>query len=154
MLIGIALSFYQAQYTVENLANQEQKLAIGSQTVISKDMNPSKNSNGIYSVQITDYTNNDKVKASVIDPHGSYVVTKVITKSPFQDSFNVLVNGTYKLQLENDGNREIQILGIIGYYPIGIETVDVAGLIILLAGLSGLAVGMMYLVRNRRKSVS
>ncbi len=154
VLIGIALSFYQTQLTVESVANQEQKLAIGNQTVISKDMNPNKNSNGVYSVQISDYTTGDKVKVSVIDPYGSYVSTKVITKSPFQDNFNVSINGTYKLQIENDGNREIQILGIIGYYPAGIEIVDVAGLIVLLAGLSGLAVGMMYLVRSRRKSAS
>ncbi len=154
VLIGIALSVYQAQFTVENLANQEQKLAIGSQMMISKDMNPDKNSKGVYSIQVTDFGNDDKIKASIIDPYGTYVTTQSITKNPFQDFFNVSINGTYKLQIENNGNREIQVLGIIGYYPVGIEAIDLAGLVVLLAGLSGLAVGMMYLIRNRRKNIS
>lgn len=154
ILIGIALSVYQAQFTVENLANQEQKIAIGSQMIISKDMDPNKNSKGVYSTQVTDFADSDKIKISVIDPYGTYITTKTITKSPSQDFFNVSTNGTYKLQIENDGNREVTVLGIIGYYPVGIETIDVAGLIVLLAGLSGLAVGIMYLVRNSRRKVS
>ena len=154
VLIGIALSVYQAQFTVENLANQEQKLAIGSQMIVSKDMNPDRDSKGVYSTQVTDFGSDDKIKISIVDPYGTYVTTKLITKNPFQDFFNVSMNGTYKLQIENDGNREIQVLGIIGYYPTGIEIIDLAGLVVLLAGLSGLAVGMMYLIRNRRKNVS
>lgn len=154
VLIGIALSVYQAQFTVENLANQEQKLAIGSQMIVSKDMNPDRDSKGVYSTQITDFGSDDKIKVSIVDPYGTYVTTKLITKNPFQDFFNVSMNGTYKLQIENDGNREIQVLGIIGYYPTGIEIIDLAGLVVLLSGLSGLAVGMMYLIRNRRKNIS
>lgn len=154
VLIGIGLSVYQAQFTVENLANQEQKLAIGSQMIISKDMNPDKDSKGVYSIQATDFRSDDKIKASVIDPYGTYVTTKSITKSPFQDFFNVSINGTYKLQIENNGNREIQVLGIIGYYPVGIDIIDTIGFVVLIAGLSGLAIGMMYLIRNRRKNIS
>jgi hypothetical protein len=154
VLIGIALSVYQAQLTVENLANQEQKLAIGSQMVVSKDMDPNKDSRGVYSIQVTDFGSDDKVKVSVIDPYGIYVTTKSITKNPFQDFFNVSINGTYKLQIENNGNREIQVLGIIGYYPVGIDTIDMVGFVVLIAGLSGLAIGMMYLIRNRRRNIS
>ncbi len=154
VLIGIALSVYQAQFTVENLSNQEQKLAIGNQMIISKDMNPDKNSKGVYSIQVTDFGSDDKIKVSIIDPYGTYVTTQSITKNPFQDFFNVSINGTYKLQIENNGNREIQVLGIIGYYPVGIDIIDKIGFVVLISGLSGLALGMMYLIRNRRKNIS
>ena len=43
----------------------------------------------------------------------------------------------------------MQVLGIIGYYPQGATLLDVLSIIILIVGLSGLAIGMMYLIKNR-----
>ena len=151
VLIGIAITAYQAQTTAENLSNQQQTLAVGGQMVVTKDMDPAQNEDGVYSLQVTDFTSSDNVKANVVDPAGSTIITKTITKSPMQESFKVSSPGTYKLQIENQGQREIQVLGIIGYYPKGIELIDVSGFIILVIGLSGLAIGMMFLIRNRTK---
>lgn len=154
MLIGIAITAYQSQITTENLANQQNTIGVGAQMVVTKTMNPNINQKGVYSIQITDFKNDDKVKATVMSPSGFTIITKSITKSPMQEMFEIASSGNYTLQIENQGQREMQILGIIGYYPQGIEYADISGFIILIAGLSGLAVGMMYLVRNRARSAN
>ncbi|HEU5220473.1 MAG TPA: hypothetical protein VFU58_00270 [Candidatus Nitrosotalea sp.] len=152
VLIGIAITAYQSQTTSENLSNQQNTLAIGTQMVVTKGMNPENNQNGVYSIQITDFRSDDNVKATVIDPMGTPIITKTMTKSPIQEMFKITASGNYTLQIENHGQREIQVLGIIGYYPQGIEVADISGFIALITGLSGLAVGMMYLIKNRVKS--
>lgn len=152
VLIGIAITAYQSQTTSENLSNQQNTLAIGTQMVVTKSMNPENNQNGVYSIQITDFRGDDNVKATIMDPMGTPIITKTMTKSPIQEMFKITSSGNYTLQIENHGQREIQVLGIIGYYPQGIEVADISGFIALITGLSGLAVGMMYLIKNRVKS--
>jgi len=154
VLTGIAITAYQSQITSENLSNQQKILAAGSHMTITKEMDPNKNQKGVYSIQATDLKNNDIIIATVVDPAGNTIITKPITKSLIQETFNIISSGNYTLQIEDQGKREIQILGIIGYYPEGIELADISGFIVLMAGLSGLAIGMMYLIRNRVKSQS
>ena len=152
VLVGIAITAYQSQITSENLSNEQNTIGIGTQMIVTKDMNPNNNQNGVYSIQITDFKDNDNVKATVIDPNGIPIITKSITKSPVQEMFKIKASGNYTLEIGNQGQREIQVLGIIGYYPQGIEWADISGFIVLMIGLSGLAVGIMYLIRNRVKS--
>lgn len=152
VLIGIGITAYQSQITSENLSNQQNTLGIGTQMIVTKAMNPDNNQKGVYSIQITDFKNEDNVKAIIIDPTGIPIITKSITKSPIQETFKISSSGNYTLQIENHGQSEIQVLGIIGYYPQNIELADVSGFIALIVGLSGLAVGMMYLIRNRVRS--
>jgi len=153
-LIGIAITAYQSQITSENLENQQETLSAGTQMTITKGMDLNNNQKAVYVIQVTDLRNDDNIKAIVIDPNGNAIITKSITKSPIQEIFKISTSGNYTLQIENQGQREIQILGIIGYYPQGIELADISGFIVLMAGLAGLAVGMMYLIKNRVKPKS
>ncbi|SMH72452.1 hypothetical protein [Candidatus Nitrosotalea okcheonensis] len=152
VLLGIAITAYQSQITSENLSNQQNTIGIGTQMIVTKEMNPDNNQKGVYSIQITDFKNDDNVKATIIDPTGTPIITKSITKSPIQETFKISTSGNYTLQIENHGQGDIQVLGIIGYYPHDIELADISGFIALIIGLSGLAVGMMYLIRNRARS--
>ena len=154
VLIGIAITAYQSQTTSENLANQQKTVDAGTLMTVTKGMDPNKNQKGVYAIQITDLKNDDNIKAIVIDPKGNTIVTKSVEKSPIQEIFKISSSGNYTLQIENHGKREIQILGIIGYYPEGIELADVSGFVVLMVGLAGLAVGMMFLIKNRVKPQS
>ena len=154
VLIGIAITAYQSQTTSENLVNQQETLSVGKQMTVTKGMDPNSNQKGVYAIQVTDLKNDDNIKAIVVDPNGNTILTKSITKSPIQELFKVSTSGNYSLQIENQGPSDIQILGIIGYYPEGIELADISGFIVLMAGLAGLAVGMMYLIKNRVKPQS
>ncbi|SHO42543.1 exported hypothetical protein [Nitrosotalea sinensis] len=148
VLIGIAITAYQSQITSENLTNEQNMLSTGSQMKVTKNMDKNNNQMGVYSIQITDLKSDDKIKATLIDPSGS-ATTESITKSPIQKMFDITSTGNYTLQIENQGQQQVQVLGIIGYYPKGIEILDISGFIVLMIGLSGLAVGMMYLIKNR-----
>ncbi|MDE1724450.1 MAG: hypothetical protein KGH76_00955 [Thaumarchaeota archaeon] len=151
VLIGIAITAYQSQITSENLVNEQNMLSTGSQMTITKNMDKNSNQMGVYSIQITDFKSDDKIKATLIDPSGSATIES-ITKSPIQKMFDITSTGNYTLQVENQGQQQVQVLGIVGYYPKGIELLDISGFIVLMIGLSGLAVGMMYLIKNRVKT--
>ncbi len=152
VLIGIVITAYQSQTTSENLSNQQNTLGVGTHMIITKGMDPNKNQKGVYSIQVTDLKNDDNIKATVIEPTGTTIITKSVTKSPIQETFKIVSSGNYTLQIENQGKREVQILGIVGYYPEGIELADISGFMVLIVGLSGLAISIMYLIKSRVKS--
>jgi hypothetical protein len=154
VLIGIAITAYQSQTTSENLVNQQKTVSSGTQMTITKQMDPGKNQKGVYAIQANDLKNDDNIRVIVMDPSGNTIITKSVTKSTIQEIFKISSSGNYTLQIDNQGKREIQILGIIGYYPEGIELADISGFVVLMAGLAGLAVGMMFLIKNRVKPQS
>ena len=152
VVIGIALTFYESQLINWSVINQQQNLLPGTSMILTKDLDPSKNQNGVYSVQITDFQKDDNIKVSIFNPVGETVISKSITKSQIQENFIISTSGTYKIQIENQGSREIQILAVIGSYPQNIALIDMCSFILLITGLSGLAIGIMYLVKNRGKT--
>ena len=152
VITGISLTFYEYQLINGSVINQQQNLLSGSSMILTKELDPSKNQNGVYSVQITDFQRDDKIKVDIFNPVGETIISKSITKSPFQENFIVSTSGTYKIQIENQGSREAQILAVIGNYPQNIALIDMCSFILLIVGLSGLAIGIMYLVKNRGKS--
>ena len=157
VLVGFVITVYQSQITSENFVNEQKSLSSGTQMTITKAMDLNNNRKGVYGIQVTDLKNDDSVKVSVIDPNRNTIITKSVTTSQTQETFKISGSGNYTLQIENQGQREIQILGFIGYYPEGIESDDTSGFIvpiILIIGLAGLAVGIMYFIKNRVKPQS
>lgn len=152
VIIGIVISFYQSQIEMESITRQQQSLATDASMIVSKNLDPSTNKNGVYAVQISDFKNGDNVKIDIVDPTGTVVTARSIVKSPFQENFTISQPGNYTLQIQNIGQNETQILGIIGYYPQGGTVLDVLGVIVLIVGLGGLGVGMVYLVKRRGKT--
>jgi hypothetical protein len=152
VVIGITLTFYESQLINWSVISQQQNLLPGASMVLTKDLDPSKNQNGVYSLQITDFQKDDNIKMSIFNPVGDTVISKSITKNQIQENFIISTSGTYKIQIENQGSREIQILAVIGNYPQNIALIDMCSFILLITGLSGLAIGIMYLVKNRGKT--
>jgi hypothetical protein len=152
VIIGIALTFYEFQLINLNVVNQQQNLLTGTSMNLTKDLDPSMNQNGVYSVQITDFQKNDDIKVSILNSVGETIISKQITKNPLQENFLISTKGIYKIQIENQGSKEVQILAIIGNYPQNRELIDMCSNILLIVGLSGLAIGIMYLVKNRVKT--
>ncbi len=154
VIIGISISFFQSETETSNLSSSQQDLSSGSYMNVTNSLDPTKSKNGVYSIQISDFKNGDILSASVIDPNGNFIITKSITKSPFQENFTISSTGTYELKIQNTAQVDMQVLGIIGYYPEGATLLDVFSVIILIVGLSGLAIGMMYFIKNRSKRTS
>ncbi len=137
---------------MESIATQQQSLASGGSMTVTKNLDPDKNKNGVYSVQISDFKNGYNVKADLVDPLGNTITTQIIAKNSFQDNFTISQLGNYTLQIQNPGQNETQVLGIIGYFPQGATILDILSVIVLIVGLSGLAIGMMYMIKRRGKS--
>ena len=152
VIIGIGISFYQSQNETESITTQQQSLASGASMTVSKNLDPIKSKDGVYSIQISDFKDGYNVKSDLLDPSGNTIVTRIIAKDSFQENFTITQSGNYTLQLENPGQNETQVTGIIGYYPQGATIVDVTSVIILVVGLSGLAIGMMYMLKSRGKT--
>ena len=119
---------------------------------VIKNLDPEKSKDGVYSVQISDFKEGYNVKADLVDPSGNTIMTSTIAKNSFQENFTISQVGNYTLQIQNPGQNETQVLGIIGYYPQGATILDVLSVIVLIAGLSGLAIGMMYMIKRRGKT--
>jgi len=154
VIAGILISFSQSENEMSSIATSQQSLSVGSAMNVSKSLDPMKSKDGVYSVQISDFKNGESLNVNVIDPSGSSIITKSITKSPFQENFTISSAGTYELKIENAAQSDLQVLGIIGYYPQGATLLDVISVIILIVGLSGLAIGMMYFIKRRGKPTS
>ena len=148
----MVLTFYESQLINGGVVSQQQNLLPEASMTLTKDFDPLKNQNGVYSVQITDFQESDNIKTSISNPTGEMILSKQITKSPLQENFIISTSGTYKMQIENQGSHEVQILGVIGNYPQNIALIDMCSFILLITGLSGLAIGIMYIVKNRGKS--
>ena len=151
VIVGMLISFSQSETEVNDLATSQQDLPAGAPMNVTKILDPAQSKGGVYSIQISDFKNGDTVSASVVDPNGDPIITRSITKSPFQENFTISSNGTYELKIQNTAQEEMQVLGIIGYYPKGPALIDLASIIILIIGLSGLAIGMMYFIKRRGK---
>ena len=105
VLIGIMITAYQSQITSENLSNQQNTLGVGAHMTITKELDPNKNQNGVYSIQVTDIKTDDNIKATVIDPSGTSIITKSVTKTTIQETFKIVSSGNYTLQIENQGQK-------------------------------------------------
>ncbi|MDE1726208.1 MAG: hypothetical protein KGH89_02970 [Thaumarchaeota archaeon] len=152
VIIGILISFSQSETEMNSLASVQQSLTTNTSMNVSKSLDPIESKDGAYSVQISDFKDGDNINVSVIDPSGSIITTKSIIKSSFQENFTISSTGIYELKIQNAAPQDIQVLGIIGYYPQGATLLDALSIIVLIVGLSGLAIGMMYFIKNRGKS--
>lgn len=152
---GIGISFYSSQLVIENLATHQESLAVGHSMMVLKELDPTKNENGVYVVQTADFKEGDNIIAKVFDPADNVIVSKSISRNPYQDNFKITTKGTYKLSVENSGQREVQIEGVIGYLPKDSSlTISIFGFVVIIVGLSGLAVGAMYFLKTRKSNLS
>jgi len=149
VISGIVISFFQSESEMDDLTSVQQSLTAGSVMNVSKSLDPIKSKDGVYLIQISDFKDGDNLGINVIDPNGNTIITKSIVKSPLQENFTISSTGIYELKIQNTAQTDMQVLGIIGYYPQGATLLDVLSIIILIVGLSGLAIGMMYLIKNR-----
>ena len=152
---GIGISFYGSQLVIENLTTHQESLAVGHSMTVLKELDPTKNENGVYVVQAADFKAGDNIIAKVFDPVDSVIVSKSLSRNPYQDNFKITIKGTYKLSVENSGQREVQIEGVIGYLPKDSSlTTSIFGFVVIIVGLSGLAVGTMYFLNTRKGNLS
>ena len=151
-IVGIGMLFYEPLSIVGNLNTQEKHLGIGMSMELTNDLHLSINDNAVYVLQIIDFKDGNRLETSVYDPSGQIIASKSIDHSPFEDSFKISANGTYKLKIENIGERELEVVAAIGYLPHDKSLlVSKFGFIVTIIGLIGLAVGIISFIKSRSR---
>jgi len=151
--IGIILSFYGNQIIFEDLIKGESQVIGGGNLVIPVELDNTKTQTGIYAIQIIDFKEGITVK--ILDPFDKEIEVQPINEDVFEGRFNIAVPGIYKLVIENTGDKEIKIFGVIGPEPdAGKKSLGFISLYILVIGLIGMIGVTIYTIKNRRKSFS
>lgn len=151
ILVGFALFAYGSQLITENVSINEGSLSPGETIEIQMTLDPKSNEKGRYVVKIADF-DEDIVTITVLDPFEISIVSESVNQESFEEGFKIASSGTYSLLVENPGDKDLFIVGAIGYLPSdAVLAVSRLGLIITVVGLGGIIIGGIYLVRTRRK---
>jgi len=151
--IGIILSFYGNSLIFEDLIQKDGDVGVEQFLLVEVELDNNDVQTGIYAVQIIEFEG-ATVTASIIDPFDNVVESQSINQEAYEGLFDVSTSGTYKLLIENTGEK-LKIFGVIGPEPDSwVRTLGFISLYILIMGLIGMFIVTVYLVIKRKKEAS
>ena len=148
--IGAMLLIYGSQTITGDLVIEEGKINSLTQLEIKAELDPEINTQGVYAVQTIEGKEYD-ISASVIDPSQDKIRDTSINRNSFEDNFEIDNAGTYTLIITTSESEEIPLVGGIGHLPdsTGV-TISIAGFIIIVLGMIGVAVIGFMIIRQRK----
>ena len=150
--IGAMLLIYGSQTITGDLVIEEGKINSLTQLEIKAELDPEINTQGVYAVQTIEGKEYD-ISASVIDPSQDEIRDVSINRNSFEDNFEIDEAGTYTLIISTAESEEIPLVGGIGHVPdsTGV-TISIAGFIVIVLGMIGVAViGFMIIKQKKNK---
>ena len=152
--IGAMLLIYGSQTITGDLVIEEGKINSLTQLEIKADLDPEINTQGVYAVQTIEGKEYD-ISASVIDPSQDEIRDVSINRNSFEDNFEIDEAGTYTLIISTSESEEIPLVGGIGHLPdsTGV-TISIAGFIVIVLGMIGVAVIGFMIIRQRKNKFS
>lgn len=151
--VGIILSFYGNFVLFQGLVQDDGEIGPGKDLIIEVELDSSETQTGIYAVQIID-SDSAVVTVNIIDPSNTTIESHSINEEVYEGLFDVTSSGTYKLLIENGGEK-IRVFAVVGSEPDeGKRSLANISMYILVSGLIGMAGVAVYIVINRRKSAS
>lgn len=156
IVVGMTLLFYGSQIIAENLVTKSASVLSGDSLKVISELDPLSAKNGIYIVQTLNFKENS-IHVKIIDPFGGQIVAKTVESESFEDSFEISSSGIHTMIIENGGNEETMIVGMIGNHPDENKlsfsrNVTFTGIYLLIVGMIGLVGVGIYAVINRRKN--
>ena len=152
--VGAMLLIYGSQTITGDLVIEEGKINSLTQLEIKAELDPDINTQGVYAVQTIEGKEYD-ISASVIDPSGIKIRDVSINRNSFEDNFEIDEVGTYTLIITTAESEEIPLVGGIGHLPdsTGV-TISIAGFIVIVLGMIGVAVIGFMIIRQRKNKFS
>ena len=152
--IGAMLLIYGSQTITGDLVIDEGKINSLTQLEIKAELDPDINTQGVYAVQTIEGKEYD-ISASVIDPSQDEIRDVSINRNSFEDNFEIDEAGTYTLIISTAESEEIPLVGGIGHLPdsTGV-TISIAGFIVIVLGMIGVAVIGFMIIRQRKNKFS
>ena len=152
--IGAMLLIYGSQTITGDLVIEEGKINSLTQLEIKAELDPDINTQGVYAVQTIEGKEYD-ISASVIDPSQDEIRDVSINRNSFEDNFEIDEAGTYTLIISTAESEEIPLVGGIGHVPdsTGV-TISIAGFIVIVLGMIGVAVIGFMIIKQRKNKFS
>ena len=152
--IGAMLLIYGSQTITGDLVIEEGKINSLTQLEIKAELDPDINTQGVYAVQTIEGKEYD-ISASVIDPSQDEIRDVSINRNSFEDNFEIDEAGTYTLIISTAESEEIPLVGGIGHLPdsTGV-TISIAGFIVIVLGMIGVAVIGFMIIRQKKNKFS
>ena len=152
--IGAMLLIYGSQTITGDLVIEEGKINSLTQLEIKAELDPEINTQGVYAVQTIEGKEYD-ISASLIDPSQDEIRDVSINRNSFEDNFEINEAGTYTLIINTAESEEIPLVGGIGHLPdsTGV-TISIAGFIVIVLGMIGVAVIGFMIIRQRKNKFS
>ena len=152
--VGAMLLIYGSQTITGDLVIEEGKINSLTQLEIKAELDPEINTQGVYAVQTIEGKEYD-ISASVIDPSEIKIRDVSISRNSFEDNFEIDSSGTYTLIISTEESKEIPLVGGIGHVPdsTGV-TISIAGFIVIVLGMIGVAVIGFMIIRQRKNKFS
>ena len=152
--VGAMLLIYGSQTITGDLVIEEGKINSLTQLEIKAELDPEINTQGVYAVQTIEGKEYD-ISASVIDPSQDEIRDVSINRNSFEDNFEIDEAGTYTLIISTAESEEIPLVGGIGHLPdsTGV-TISIAGFIVIVLGMIGVAVIGFMIIRQKKNKFS
>ena len=152
--VGAMLLIYGSQTITGDLVIEEGKINSLTQLEIKAELDPEINTQGVYAVQTIEGKEYD-ISASVIDPSGIKIRDVSINRNSFEDNFEIDDVGIYTLIISTAELEEIPLVGGIGHVPesTGV-TISIAGFIVIVLGMIGVAVIGFLIIKQRKNKTS
>jgi len=151
-MVGMTLSFYGSQIITEDLVKEQFDLISGETFETFADLDPMISESGVYVVQTTNFQENS-IHVKIFDPIGSQIISKTVESESFEDRFEILSSGEYRIIIENTGSEDTAIFLAIGHLPDTSKlSVGITGFYILIVGMIGIAGLIILSIKNRRKN--
>jgi hypothetical protein len=152
--IGAMLLIYGSQTITGDLVIEEGRINSLTQLEIRAELDPEINGEGVYAVQTIEGKEYD-ISASVIDPSEVKIRDVSINRNSFEDNFEIDEAGTYTLIISTSESEEVPLVGGIGHVPdsTGV-TISIAGFLVIILGMIGVAVIGFMIIRQRKNKVS
>jgi len=151
MAVGMAMSFYGSQIIIQDLVSEQDEVIPGNSLEITVELDSSVSKTGVYVVQTMNFKENS-ISAKIFDPFGTQIISKSIESDSFEDRFEISSKGKYQLVIENFGEGETTIVGVLGHMPDKSKlSLGISGFYLLIVGLTGMAGVGIYAFKKRQK---
>ena len=152
--VGAMLLIYGSQTITGDLVIEEGKINSLTQLEIRTELDPEINTQGVYAVQTIEGKEYD-ISAIVLDPLDVKIRDVSINRNSFEDNFEIDDAGTYTLIISTSESEEIPLVGGIGHVPdsTGV-TISIAGFIVIVLGMIGVAVIGFLIIKQRKNKTS
>ncbi len=151
--LGLVLMVLGTQAVLDDVVQASDTISTSKDLKIDVVMDPIGDNVpvGVFAVQVLDTVNTD-VTVHVLDPFGTTIASAEITEGNVEGRFDVDVEGTYTLIIQNNQYDVVTVFGAIGPLPdIGSKALAFIPFYMLLAGIMGMAGLGIYGIVSMKK---